>query len=320
MAHHRIEHVFLGHTPTPWPRSRSNPPTNEKAGLIERRWCPRAQLRHCRRTSSAQPTCPNCSTTSLGGLGDDRFPLLFPARHGHQFHRPSSSPLRHLTFVKRHAAKRTRGDAVRLGVGNEEPAERSNDHEPSRPSREPTEHTLSPAIRLPRPVHPHPLQDLAAGSDQPGCGQIWPGSKLTTIGARRGNVAGSAATASSHNSRGIRGIGGAATRSAAMKAVSERSVAEMRVPAKPVARQPLCQPSRPTASSATPAITRQWLHLWLHSPRSVRPGSGHARADDLPILLGRSLLISGSTTLKASVPRGTGGSNPSASATSDQAR
>jgi hypothetical protein len=41
-------------------------------------------------------------------------------------------------------------------------------------------------------------------------------------------------------------------------------------------------------------------------PRSARPGSGHARAYDLPILLGWSSLIAGSTTLKASVPRGTG--------------
>jgi hypothetical protein len=49
-------------------------------------------------------------------------------------------------------------------------------------------------------------------------------------------------------------------------------------------------------------------------PRSARPGSGHARAYDLPILLGWSSLIAGSTTLKASVPKGTGGSNPSASA------
>jgi hypothetical protein len=49
-------------------------------------------------------------------------------------------------------------------------------------------------------------------------------------------------------------------------------------------------------------------------PRSARPGSGHTRAYDLPILLGWSSLIAGSTTLKASVPRGTGGSNPSASA------
>ncbi|MCU1608109.1 MAG: hypothetical protein JWM45_25 [Pseudonocardiales bacterium] len=49
-------------------------------------------------------------------------------------------------------------------------------------------------------------------------------------------------------------------------------------------------------------------------PRSARPGSGHARAYDLPILLGWSSLIAGLTTLKASVPKGTGGSNPSASA------
>jgi hypothetical protein len=132
---------------------------------------------------------------------------------------------------------------------------------------EPTEHTLSPAIRLPRPVHPHPLQDLAAGSDQPGCGQIWPGSKLTTIGARRGNVA-----------------GGVLRRRAALRQRSPGSGC-------------ICG--------------------CIH-PRSVRPGSGHARADDLPILLERSLLISGSTTLKASGGQPPGGSNPSASATSDQ--
>jgi hypothetical protein len=36
--------------------------------------------------------------------------------------------------------------------------------------------------------------------------------------------------------------------------------------------------------------------------------------NDLPIVLWWSLLIAGSTTLKASVPRGSGGSNFSASA------
>ena len=46
--------------------------------------------------------------------------------------------------------------------------------------------------------------------------------------------------------------------------------------------------------------------------RSVRPGSDHAWADDLPILLGWSPLIAGSTTLKASEPRGVRDSNPSA--------
>ena len=50
-------------------------------------------------------------------------------------------------------------------------------------------------------------------------------------------------------------------------------------------------------------------------PRSVGSESDHARPDDLPIPLGRSRLITGSTTLKASDPRGTGGSNPTASAT-----
>jgi hypothetical protein len=52
---------------------------------------------------------------------------------------------------------------------------------------------------------------------------------------------------------------------------------------------------------------------WIRS-RSARPGSGHVGADDLPVLLGWSPLIIGLTTLKASDPRGSGGSNPSASA------
>jgi hypothetical protein len=42
-------------------------------------------------------------------------------------------------------------------------------------------------------------------------------------------------------------------------------------------------------------------------PRSVRPGSDHAWADDLPILLGWSPLIAGSTTLKACSSPGTRG-------------
>ncbi|MDT7717067.1 MAG: hypothetical protein QOH09_3059 [Pseudonocardiales bacterium] len=46
-------------------------------------------------------------------------------------------------------------------------------------------------------------------------------------------------------------------------------------------------------------------------PRSARPGSGHTRAYDLPILLGWSSLIAGSTTLKASGGQPPGGSNPS---------
>jgi hypothetical protein len=53
-------------------------------------------------------------------------------------------------------------------------------------------------------------------------------------------------------------------------------------------------------------------------PRSARPGSGYARAYDLPKVLWWSPLIAGSTTLKASVPRGTGGSNSSALATPEQ--
>jgi hypothetical protein len=54
-------------------------------------------------------------------------------------------------------------------------------------------------------------------------------------------------------------------------------------------------------------------------PRSARPGSGHTRAYDLPILLGWSSLIAGSTTLKASGGQPPGGSNPSASAPSTSA-
>jgi hypothetical protein len=65
-------------------------------------------------------------------------------------------------------------------------------------------------------------------------------------------------------------------------------------------------------------VSSQWLHLWLHSPVVSEAREWSRSGYGLPTLLGRSPLISGSTTLKASVPRGTGGSNPSASATVDQ--
>jgi hypothetical protein len=45
--HHRIEHVLLGHTPNTPAQVPLKPTDNEKAGLIERRWWPRAELRHC---------------------------------------------------------------------------------------------------------------------------------------------------------------------------------------------------------------------------------------------------------------------------------
>lgn len=45
--HHRIEHVYLGHTPTTQPQLPLQPSDNEKAGLIERRWWTAAELRHC---------------------------------------------------------------------------------------------------------------------------------------------------------------------------------------------------------------------------------------------------------------------------------
>ncbi|MEV0610983.1 NUDIX domain-containing protein [Polymorphospora rubra] len=46
--HHRIEHVFLGRTPTTTPQVALKPTENEKAGLIERRWWSAHELRQCR--------------------------------------------------------------------------------------------------------------------------------------------------------------------------------------------------------------------------------------------------------------------------------
>jgi len=45
--HHRVEHVFLGRTPSTVPQAALRPSENEKAGLIERRWWSAAELRHC---------------------------------------------------------------------------------------------------------------------------------------------------------------------------------------------------------------------------------------------------------------------------------
>jgi ADP-ribose pyrophosphatase YjhB (NUDIX family) len=46
--HHRIEHVYLGRTPSTAPHVALKPTENEKAGLIERRWWPADELRRCR--------------------------------------------------------------------------------------------------------------------------------------------------------------------------------------------------------------------------------------------------------------------------------
>jgi len=45
--HHRIEHVFLAHTPSTTPQVTLKPTENEKAGLIERRWFSATDLRRC---------------------------------------------------------------------------------------------------------------------------------------------------------------------------------------------------------------------------------------------------------------------------------
>jgi len=45
--HHRIEHVFLGRTPTTVPHVPVKPTENERAGLIERRWWSAHELRQC---------------------------------------------------------------------------------------------------------------------------------------------------------------------------------------------------------------------------------------------------------------------------------
>jgi ADP-ribose pyrophosphatase YjhB (NUDIX family) len=45
--HHRIEHVFLGRTPSTAPQVALKPTENEKAGLIERRWWRADELSQC---------------------------------------------------------------------------------------------------------------------------------------------------------------------------------------------------------------------------------------------------------------------------------
>jgi ADP-ribose pyrophosphatase YjhB (NUDIX family) len=46
-AHHRIEHAFLGRTPSTVAQIPLKPTENEKAGLIERRWWLAAELQRC---------------------------------------------------------------------------------------------------------------------------------------------------------------------------------------------------------------------------------------------------------------------------------
>lgn len=66
--HHRIEHVFLGRTPSTAPQVALKPTENEKAGLIERRWWPAHELRQCR-----DKLLPAELPTLLDDLLADRF-------------------------------------------------------------------------------------------------------------------------------------------------------------------------------------------------------------------------------------------------------
>ena len=66
-AHHRIEHVFLGRTPSGLAQVPLKPTENEKAGLIERRWWPAAELRRCQ-----DKLLPSNLAELLDALLDDR--------------------------------------------------------------------------------------------------------------------------------------------------------------------------------------------------------------------------------------------------------
>ncbi|MEV0681691.1 NUDIX domain-containing protein [Actinosynnema sp. NPDC050436] len=66
--HHRIEHVFLGRTPSTAPQVALQPTENEKTGLIERRWWPAGELRQCR-----DKLLPAELPTLLDDLLTDRF-------------------------------------------------------------------------------------------------------------------------------------------------------------------------------------------------------------------------------------------------------
>lgn len=67
-AHHRIEHVFLGRTLTTVAQIPLKPTENEKAGLIERRWWPAAELQCC-----LDKLLPGNLADLLDDLLNDRF-------------------------------------------------------------------------------------------------------------------------------------------------------------------------------------------------------------------------------------------------------
>lgn len=67
--HHRVDHVYLGRTAGPAPRTAIRHSDNERAGLIEHRWWTARDLRGCVDNSSP-PRCPTCSATS-SPIGSD---------------------------------------------------------------------------------------------------------------------------------------------------------------------------------------------------------------------------------------------------------
>ncbi|HWR46933.1 MAG TPA: NUDIX domain-containing protein [Pseudonocardiaceae bacterium] len=73
-AHHRIEHVFLGRTPSTLAQVPLKPTENEKAGLIERRWWPAAELRRCQ-DKLLPATLPELLDDLLGDRLSDK-PLM----------------------------------------------------------------------------------------------------------------------------------------------------------------------------------------------------------------------------------------------------
>ncbi|MFD9734634.1 NUDIX hydrolase [Umezawaea sp. NPDC059074] len=72
--HHRVDHVFLGRTPSTVPQVPLKPTENEKAGLIERRWWSAEELRHCQ-DKLLPGTLPDLLDDLLAGRLNDT-PLL----------------------------------------------------------------------------------------------------------------------------------------------------------------------------------------------------------------------------------------------------
>jgi len=64
--HHRVEHVFLGHTPTTATQVPLKPTANEKAGVIERRWWSACDLHRCQ-DKLLPPTLPHLLDDLLTG-------------------------------------------------------------------------------------------------------------------------------------------------------------------------------------------------------------------------------------------------------------